>query len=227
MFEWKVDDLKLYNNGGLVINGEKIYDCENHVSREDKIAFVDKMNDDKLSYILKLGEKYQAEESSMPKDKFGNVRTLSFKAWIKRNDINNLIDIDYNYGRIRFLGKRNIASLNEHSSGIYEDYVDEVFHVQLKKCEELERKYFLEHDEYSILKNELKKQIEKHRTTFGVQISICSSGQIYVSSNNSKEDAEREITIDEIKYLLSKYEELNLLIKKITDETKSGHWKQS
>lgn len=53
MFEWKIEELKLYHQKGV------IYDCEHTVSREDKIAFVDGLQDGKLSYILNLFEKFK------------------------------------------------------------------------------------------------------------------------------------------------------------------------
>ena len=50
MFEWNVEDIKLLNQkGNIIIGKEKIYNCESDVSREDKIEFVDKMRDGKLS----------------------------------------------------------------------------------------------------------------------------------------------------------------------------------
>lgn len=80
---------------------------------------------------------------------------------------------------------------------IYDDYVDELFHQQLKECERLEHNYFLEHDEYSILKQKFRNK-EYYNTTFGV--NICDQGE-------------------ELKYLLEKYEELDKLVEKITAET--------
>lgn len=56
MFEWKIEELKLYHQKG------EIYDCEHTVSREDKIAFVDGLQDGKLSYILNLFEKFKEDE---------------------------------------------------------------------------------------------------------------------------------------------------------------------
>lgn len=56
MFEWKIEELKLYHQKGV------IYDCEHTVSREDKIAFVDGLQDGKLSYILNLFEKFKEDE---------------------------------------------------------------------------------------------------------------------------------------------------------------------
>lgn len=216
MFIWNVEDMKLLNQkGGIIINKEKIYDCENETSREDKIEFVDKMQDGKLSYILKLAEKFENDKENMPKDSWDDIKTVSLKAWIKRNDNRNLIDIIYGYGDISFLTGRNIKRVNQKGAyDTYDDYVDEVFHRQLKKCEQMEHEYFLEHDEYSILKQKFKNR--KYNTTFGVHISIWSSGRICVCDENGNS---RDITIDELKYLLSKYDELDCLVEKITAET--------
>lgn len=217
MFEWKVEELKLYNQkGGLYLGNEKIYDCENEVSREDKIAFVDKMKDGKLSYILNLYEKFEKDKEGLPKDQWGDVKTISLRAWIKRNDTRKVIDDTYTYGNIKFIGGRSIKFINrKRAYDTYKDYVDEVFHRQLKECENEERNYFLEHDEYSILKNKFLNK--KYHTTFGVNISLWSSGKICVYDENT--NAERKITIEELKYLLSKYEELDALVEKITQET--------
>lgn len=146
------------------------------VSREDKIAFIDGLKDGKLSYILNLFEKFKEDEESLPKDKWGDVKS---------------------------------------AYDTYDDYVDEVFHRQLKECENKEREYFLEHDEYSILKREFLNK--KYNTTFGVNITSWSSGKVCICDDVTKE--EREITIEELKYLLSRYKELDELVEKITKET--------
>lgn len=217
MFTWDEKELKLFNQkDNFFINNEKIYDCENATSREDKIEFVDAMQNGKLSYILSLAEQFQNDVEDMPKDKWGDVKTVSLKAWINRNDKRKLIDNLYRYGHINFLTDRDIQSINKKSYyDTYNDYVDEIFHCQLKKCEEMERKYFLAHDEYSILKQKFRDC--PHHTTFGVKIGCWSDGRICVEDENS--DNERDITIEELKYLLSKYEELDKLIDQITKET--------
>ena len=215
MFEWNVEDLKLLNQGSSI--KEKIYNCESDVKREDKITFVDKMQDNELSYILSLAEKFEIEKQDMPTDNWGDVKTVSLKAWIKRNDERKLIDNSYQYGYIRFMGERNIQYINRKGAyDTYEDYVDEVFHRQLKKCEYLEYKYFLEHDEYSILKQKFRDR--NYSTTFGVNIGSCSDGSIFIYDNNDS-SKRRDITIEELKYLLEKYEELDELVRKITAET--------
>ena len=52
MFEWYVQVMELMNEkSNIYINNEKIYNAENKLSREEKIEFLDKMNDDKISYM--------------------------------------------------------------------------------------------------------------------------------------------------------------------------------
>lgn len=216
MFEWKVEDMVLLNQkDGVFLDKEKIYDCEHKVSREDKIAFVDSLQDGKLSYILALVAKFNEERETMPKDQWGNVKTVSLKAWIKRNDDRKLLDDTYRYGDIRIIGGRNIESIAlKNGYDTYEDYVDEIFHRQLRECEKEEKRYFLEHDEYSILKKKFRDR--DYHTTFGVHIITSSDGNIYIGEDF---DTKREITMDELKDLLAKYEQLDALVEKLTAET--------
>lgn len=221
MFEWKVEDMKLLNQkGGVFIGKEKIYDCESKVSREDKIAFVDSKQRGILSYLLSLIEMFNNDKMNMPKDNWGQVKTTSLKAWIKRNDTKYnrpIIDDSFHYGRYYILGmQRWITSNDKQHYDTYEDLVDELFHRQLKACEKEEHKYFLEHDEYSILKQKFRDK--NFSTTFGVKIADCSDGKLYVYGNDSYDDR-REITIEELKDLLSKYEQLEALVEKLTAET--------
>ena len=74
MFEWIVEDMVLLNQkGGVFLCKEKIYDCEHKVSREDKIAFEDSFQEGKLSYLLELIEKFNADKETMPKDQWDNI----------------------------------------------------------------------------------------------------------------------------------------------------------
>ena len=221
MFKWKVEDMVLFNQkDGVFIGEEKIYDCENKMSREDKIAFVDNLQEGKLSYLLDLIDKFNKAEDSLPKDKWGNVKTVSLKAWLKKNDIRKIVDTEYKYGNISFLVGRNIEWVNRKGEyDTYSDYVDEIFHRQLKLCENEERKYFLAHDEYSILKDKVRSKSIKYRENFGVHLAFCSNGSICVCDKENS-SLRRLITIEELKELLNKYEQLEETIKNITKETK-------
>lgn len=225
MFEWKVEEMALMNNHADVYNGRyktNVYICENSVSMEDKIAFVDRMTDGKLSYLLSLIEKFNADKENLPKkdSMFGiqEVKTTSLKAWIKRNDTKypqNVIDDWYNYGKYNLLGcERNIQSNTKGTYDYYDDLVDEVFRRQLIECEREERKYFHDHDEYSILEKKFEEKQRQYGTTFGVGIVTGSCG-VCVGDF----DCKRNISIDELKELLSKYEQIDALVEKLTKET--------
>ncbi|KAI4445354.1 hypothetical protein C823_007861 [Eubacterium plexicaudatum ASF492] len=231
MFEWKVEEMVLMNNRHDVYTsrGKRktiIYDCEDSVSREDKIAFVDSKTDGKLSYLLSLIEKFNADKDNLPKkdSMFGGseVKTTSLKAWIKRNDTKysqNIIDDWHKYGKYNLLGcERNIQSNTRETYDYYEDLVDEVFHRQLIKCEEEEQKYFHEHDEYSILKKKFEEKQQQYGTTFGVGI-VMGSCEICVGDFENY----RDITIEELKELLSKYDQLDAFVEKLSKETNIGY----
>lgn len=134
MFEWKVEEMKLTNGHVDSYIGRyktTLYACEDSVSREDKIAFVDSKTDGNLSYFLSLIEKFNSEKENLPKDQYGNIKTISLKAWVKRNDTRyqqKVIDDWYQYGRYNLLGcERNIQSNTKGNYDYYDDFVDEVF----------------------------------------------------------------------------------------------------
>lgn len=227
MFEWKVEEMVLMNSKiSCLRNKEKIYPCEDKTSREDKIAFVDSKTDGKLSYILGLIEKFDTEKESLPHDTgfwSDRVKTVSLKAWIKRNDTKYgrpIIDNWNRYGDYAILGcVRNIQRNNKGTYDTYEDLVDEVFHRLLRRCEEEEKTYFLANDEYSVLKTRFREYQGKYRTSFGVKVLTCSNGEVSVYKDVIDYKTKRDITIEELKDLLAKYEQLDKLAEKLTEET--------
>ena len=85
MFEWYVQVMELMNEkSNIYIGNEKIYNAENKLSREEKIEFLDKMNDDKISYMLKLADKFQEDKDKLSKDEYGFYKNTSLRAWLKR-----------------------------------------------------------------------------------------------------------------------------------------------
>lgn len=55
MFKWNKEDLMLLNEKNRVFIGyERVYNCEKQLSKEEKIQFVDDMQDGNLSYLLDL-----------------------------------------------------------------------------------------------------------------------------------------------------------------------------
>lgn len=221
MFTWNVEEMKLMKSK-YSMGTKSVYFCESEVSQEDKIAFVDKMQNGNLSYLIELRQKFDNDKINMPKGNLGDVRTVSLKAWIKRNDYKSLLDNIFLYGKINLLGcKRYIHSdsfLNY--KGMYDTHnnlIDEMFHRQLLECERMEKKYFLEHDKYSILKQQFKDYVNKYHTTFNVKISFSSTGFIGVYDNDHISGT-REITMDELILLNSKFAELENFINSISSE---------
>lgn len=223
MFEWKVEEMRLRNERQ---HFNKVYDLEYNVPREDKIAFIDQMQDGKMSYLLDLIEKYNQHCDDFPKDRWGDPKTVSLKAWLKKNDSKKMVDIDFKYGKFHFIGLDRYIQRSNKRGGydIYDDLVDELFNRQLHECRIEEDKYFKEHDEYEILKEKFRNR--KYGTTFGVNIAECSDGRIFVYKENEDASAAiwnnkdvRDITVDELKELLDKYDRLDKLVEKLSLET--------
>lgn len=218
MVEWKVEEMKFRKYG--------FSDLEISTNREDKIEFVDRFCDGKFSYLLSLIERFKDDYDTLPHDNFGYVKTVSLMAWIKRNDVKYdrpIIDDWYKYGEFNVAGVRgNINRTKEDYELIrygnrnqYTDIVDFAFRNTLEKCLKEEERYFRNTDEYCILKQKFRQR--HYNTTFGVPITELNDGNIYISKEDDYH-VMREITIDELRLLLSKYEELDALVSKIEDK---------
>lgn len=223
-FEWKVEDMALMNEkSNIYIGKEKIYKAESELTRQEKIDFLDDMNDGLTSYVLNLADKYEKDKDSLPKDNYGQVKTVSFKAWLYKNDKVNLINNDtYNRGvtvvpPYRHIGQLNVGGYTSSTKPIYSDYVDEAFHLKLKDLEKQERQYFGEHDEYQILKAKVFEYSDKYGT-FGLNIWKTCDGLLVFYKNDDANYPGRQLTPDELKLLNSKYEEIESLYAKITKE---------
>lgn len=223
-FVWKVEDMALMNEkSNIYIGNEKIYKAENKLTRQEKIDFLDSMNDGLTSYILNLADKLKEDKENgvIKKDTYGEMKAISYIAWINRNDTRNCIgNSTYNRGEIRFSPCRNINRLDTNvsmfRSSTYSDYVNEAFHLQLKTLENQEKQYFREHDEYEILKTKVSKYSDKYGT-FGLNIWKTGRGLSFYK-NDDANSAERQITLDELKLLNNKYEEMDKFYAKITAE---------
>lgn len=218
MFTWKVEELKLYKECDGNAQSH-IFKCEAETSHEDKIAFVDSLADGELSYALDLINKLQQDKGTLALDEFNDIKTVSLIAWVKRNDTKYqkpIVDIYCNYGMIKIFGvARYIQNNIIKEWDTYNDYVDEVFHNALVKCcVEKEYRYFLTHDEYSILKEQFRNR--GFKSTFGVNLSDYYTGEMVIKDENENS---RPITLQELKDLNEKCAQVQALIEKLTTET--------
>ncbi len=225
MFEWKVEDMSLMNEkSNIYINNEKIYNAENKLSREEKIEFLDKMNDDKISYMLKLADKFQEDKDKLSKDEYGYYKDASLRAWLKKNDYREIVDTSKTLrgvGSITLVGygsfgcgRRNIQNINlQARDDCHKDFVDELFHRQLKECEKQEKQYFNEHDEYKILSRKVSDYMYKYNISFGKEIWQRGDRLFF---KDSQSYCERDLTMDELKVLEAAFEKIKDTMDEIT-----------
>lgn len=226
MFNWKVEELALRADRPYVKIGryaEYHFTADRTTSREDKIAFLDQMTDGKMSYLLGLISKYEKEAPDMPKDQYGDVKTVSLIAWCKRNDKKYLpttiIDREYRHGQFHIVGvERYISSANRQGS--YDDYadlVDEAFHRQLIKCLNEENAYFKSIDPYEIAKKQVRQYCDQFHTSFGMRLAFSSNDDITVIKDEETWKGPK-ITLDQCNLLISKYQKLEEMVATLTSE---------
>ena len=228
MFDWKVENMSLKN--GNKINGR--FYAEYTTSQEDKLAFVDSMQDGALSYIIGIIKKFQEEKDQLPTYSNGRYNVKSFRSWIKQNDPRGLINSSDAYSELNgyfslcdWGGDLQYSSIK--GDNVYVDaanFVDKCFHGQLVECEQLERKYFVSHDEYCILLIQIIDGMKRHLTSFGVKLATNSSRtdpEVWVYSDKQGDDIflqRRRISIDEARILAKKYKELEAYIDKLSSD---------
>lgn len=223
MFEWKVEDLKLLEEtkrGGTFIGDERVFSCESKLTREEKIEFVDKITEGLLTYAINLLEKFEKEKDNLKKDQFGNVKSISLQAWLRKNDERNFISADthWHFGMISYYGIKRYIENNPLTTksycNLYDDFVDEIFHRVLNRKLNEEKDYFREHDKYAVKRKRIREYERKYDTAFGVEMYM-NSDRLFLRQDR----AERDLTEEEIDDIISKYEQIDALIEKLTEET--------
>lgn len=204
MFEWDVSKLQLIKGVPT-----KKYIVKT-TSRKDKIAFVDSLNDGKLSYFLSLSENLQHEVL----DHQFSINDV--KSWLIKNDSRDLVDKWQSIGKLSLLGiERYIMYLN--TKGYYEsysDFVDACFMEQLRECERQERMYSNGNDEYAVCEAEVIRSMEHFNTNFGVSLLQRGTTLSIVGK-----EGERPLTLKELKKLETNYIALEQYISDLTDKT--------
>lgn len=216
-FVWKLEEMVLLNK-----SEEEIQDIVRNTLEEYKIEFINNINNDKLYRILEAKKRYKEDLKNevIKVDNTGFPKNVSLKAWIKRNGYDDIIS-NYVNGIWTTLGKtKNILNCERHIGRLnikgnydkFDNFVDELFYRQLKRCVLLEKNYFREHDEYTILEEKLMSNMKKYNTNFGLELSWGTDGvKLWYDNDNS-----RKLTVDEMKILIGKYEGLDDMIKNIS-----------
>lgn len=164
---YKVEDMKFLNmpvkrKTLLGPNGREntysVFEIEDELSIEEKITFIDEVENGVATYLLNIFNKWEKDYNELKKDACGNVKTVSKKAWIKRNDTKGLIDVDDCVGAYFLLGNRYYEMSITHPHFRYkcfkfqeeEHIVNQWFHDLCNILYGKEKKYFQEIDPVSI-----------------------------------------------------------------------------
>lgn len=208
----KMKKVPVYQANPYKRNGLSVFKIEEELSVEEKISFIDALENGVATYLLDLLTKWEQEKGALPQDDFGNPKTVSKKAWIKRNDKRRIIDFEYKIGNYYLFGTKFTkmsTTCPTGEFGYHLEYTDDHivhqwFHDLLKKLELDERKYFKEHDPFQQKLEKVKDYGRNYRECFGCE-------ELNNMVWNNKEDVPEE----RVDRYLAAYEELEQAIRKI------------
>lgn len=220
---YQIEEMKLLNMKKVSIHvsnprlrdGLKIYEIENILSEDEKLAFIDDMRDGVGTYMVKLLTKWEEEKDSLPST-HGKPKTVSHKAWLKRNDTRKMfsefsIDTYYLFGT-EFKNMSLIcpkAGYNYDMEHTGKPIVHQWFHDLCKELEKMERKYFQENDPTQI---KLAKVVE-----LGNRYQIFFDDELLHDIVWNRETNVTDVQLDTF---LAAYEELEKKIESITQSLK-------
>lgn len=222
--EYKIEELKFYNmktsnkyvSGATNRDGKyKIFEIEDQLDKKEKIKFIDEQKEGVASYLLKILATWEMERNTLPKNNWGNEKTVSKKAWIKRNDERKIIDIDYQIGTYYLFGTKFknmdlICPTTEYSYNMAytgENVVEQWFHDLCNLLYKEEQKYFQEHDIFQIKLNKLRELGNQYNTVFDSQ-----------KLNDIVWNRKDNVTEQKLDEYINAYRKLEQTIKQISDE---------
>ena len=192
-----------------------------YFSREEKINFIDKyialtgrdMNKykDCASYMLTLIKKYNEEKDSLKKNSWGGVKENSLKAWLRKNDPQGMVDVNYEPGCYHIAGYKDYYL--DVSDTVYDggsvSLVDSWFTRLLCELEKKERNYFLDTDPVALGIKKIKEYETKYGCLGNNRISsIAGNGYSYLENSWLKWTKYTPVDINEVEKILKLYEKL-------------------
>lgn len=180
-----------------------------------KINFIDKyialtdrdMNKYKncASYMLALIKKYNEEKDSLKKNSWGGVKENSLKAWLRKNDLQGMVDVNYEPGRYRIAGYKEYRLDGSYTNSL----VDSWFTNLLYELENKERNYFLDTDPIALGIKKIKEYEGKYGCLGNDRIgSIAGNGYSYLENSWLKWTKYSPVDINEVEKILKLYEKL-------------------
>lgn len=226
MFRWNKEELKFKNikEEPFGTLRKAFEDFASSVSYEDKFEFLDMGHDYKLTEIKRIVDLYRVSRDELKYDSYGSVKTVSLKAWIKRNDPSHVFDTEYSVGHTKgFYPEaylQDLALVND-IKGVgdrFKNWIDKLFVETCYKLRTEEINYFNSTDPYEVAKSNLRRYSERYSTTFNKHLGFCSDGRIFVYEDEGCDDVKKhDISIVEISELLKKYQLLENVDKLLTE----------
>ena len=200
-------------------NSPEVFEIEKEMSVDEKIQFIDSQKDGVASYLIELFNKWESEKDGLPKDNSGKVKTVSRKAWYKRNDSRGIIDKDYKIGSY-YLFKTKYKYLSMECPTTENGYkmtysggniVDQWFHDLLNQLHLEEKEHFETTDSFNI---KLEK-VKNYTNNFG---TVFNSQEIHDIVWNRKTD----VSESNLDIYIKAYQELEQSIKLIESKLMKG-----
>ena len=226
MFRWNKEELRFKNIKAEPVGTlrKAFEDLATSVSYQDKFEFLDMGNDYKLSEIKRIVDLYRVSSNELKHDRYGSVKTVSLKAWIKRNDPTHVFDDAYSIGHTKgfypdaFLQDLALVDDIKGVGDRFENWVNKLFVETCFKLRTEEINYFKSTDPYEVAKTNLRRYSERYSTTFNMHLGFCSDGRIFVYEDDTCDDVKKhDISLIEISGLLSKYRLLEKVSKLLTE----------
>lgn len=210
------------------------------MTTEEKIAFIDKYAallpyydsynkyGGVATYIWTLIEKFYKDRENLPIDIGGYVKTVSLKAWLRKNDPERLINSSYHYGNFLMFGyhEYNINS-SLRSGNVLLDRKDEMtnrwYQSLLGRLRELEDTYYTENDPICTGIRKIKELCDKYGCLGSNRISmVAANGLSFADKEWCRRFDEEPVTVEEINVILAAYDKTKKFIDNISAEIKSN-----
>lgn len=223
-FTWKVEDQKLRKEveaakaAGMMTflrwTSDYVFEIEKQLTREEKLAYMDKVGNGALSAAIQLAEKFEKEKDTIKKTSWGNLNQGSLKAWFKRNTKGTPLRVsEYSDFEVNGLYSRRSATslLKQNAYDTHADLIDEEFHRYLWIRENEEVRWFKQHDEYTILANKLAGSTLMG--LLGISYWHGTSGMGRGTYKTNDKSANKPFTLEELQFLDKACTELDDVIK--------------
>lgn len=192
----------------------EVFQIETELSIEEKLEFIDHVADGIGTYMFEILTKWEKEKDNLPKDIYGSPKTVSKKAWLKRNDPRTIIDNSYKIGSYyMFKDKIKCMDLTTPSTewGNMDTYTGEHiihqwYHSLCNKLYIEEKAYFKTIDTFEIKKSKVIEFGERYRTVFDNE----DIGNIVWNNKSSG------VTESQLDIFIAAYEELEKSIEVIS-----------